>query len=162
MSDYQMSMTVEGLSALQFAFDQAPELVKSKMGGALMESASQLSEKAKEKAPFKIGQLRNSIQVSGPLFSSDNIQATVATNVKYAPYQEYGTGIYGPSGTPIVPKSAPFLVFQLGDGTWRRSKSVKGVRPKYFMRDATTEMQGPFNDSMLTALTSVVTALATM
>lgn len=157
-----MTMNIEGLDALQVAFSEAPEIVKEKMGGAILTSAKSVMAKAKANAPFKLGQLKDSIQLDGPNFSASNIQASVYTNVKYAPYQEFGTGIYGPNGTPIVPKNAPFLVFQLDDGTWRRARSVKGVKPKKFFGNAVDTSQDEVNNNLLNALTEVVQALATV
>lgn len=46
-----------------------------------------------------------------------------------------GTGVYGPSGEPIVPQSAPNLVFEIG-GRIIRTKSVKGQKGQQFIRRA--------------------------
>jgi hypothetical protein len=43
-----------------------------------------------------------------------------------------GTGIYGPSGSPIVPKNGKYLTFPLNGG-FRRVKSVKGSPPRRFL-----------------------------
>lgn len=70
-------------------------------------------------------------------------------------YQARGTGIYGPSGTPIRPKSAKVLVFEASRliGPLRAGQShpppgkrglvfateVKGTRPNHFLREGVEE-----------------------
>lgn len=51
----------------------------------------------------------------------------IANDVDYAPYVEYGTGIYGPEHRPyvIVPKRAPFLAWRdPATGKWIRARKV--------------------------------------
>lgn len=52
----------------------------------------------------------------------------IYTNTEYAPWVHDGTGIYGPRGTPIVPRSSPCLVFEWQGQVWRL-RSVKGQKP---------------------------------
>jgi|SRR5688572_3483036 hypothetical protein len=62
----------------------------------------------------------------------------VGTNVYYSRWVHDGTGIYGPRGLPIRPRTASHLVFR-----WKKMgnklmvvKSVKGMRPNPFLKDA--------------------------
>ena len=50
---------------------------------------------AKSKAPVGTGELRNSIM---HVLDSDAIACDVGTNLEYAPYVEYGTGIWAVNG----------------------------------------------------------------
>lgn len=61
----------------------------------------------------------------------------VGTNVKYGRFVHDGTGIYGPKGQPIKPKRARVLVFRPRGGLQKvYVKSVKGMRPNHFLKDA--------------------------
>ena len=86
--------------------------------------------KAKELAPRATSVLASSIQAEVP---SDE-RGRVYTEVKYAPYLEFGTGIYGPRKTPIVPVRAKYLVFKGKNGQIVRAKSVKGVKAVQYMK----------------------------
>jgi hypothetical protein len=57
----------------------------------------------------------------------------------HAPYTQFvlrGTGIYGPSGTPIVPKTAQYLVFRGRDGGLVYAKEVRGQHAQPFLQEA--------------------------
>jgi len=84
--------------------------------------------KAKEYAPVDKSTLRKSI-----LREFDSDTGKVGSNLEYAKYQEFGTGIYGPKGTPIVPKRAKMLAWKSKSGQWIFARSVSGVRPKMFL-----------------------------
>lgn len=46
----------------------------------------------------------------------------------------FGTGIYGPRKTPVVPKKKKFLAWQdPNTGKWNRRKSVRGMKPNRFI-----------------------------
>lgn len=47
----------------------------------------------------------------------------------------FGTGIYGPRRSPIVPRKKKFLAWQNPNtGQWNRRKSVRGMRPNKFVQ----------------------------
>jgi len=54
---------------------------------------------------------------------------------RYGIFVHDGTGIYGPRKSPIVPRTAPYLKFTIGDRTFRL-RSVKGQEPQPFMDEA--------------------------
>ena len=61
----------------------------------------------------------------------------IGTSVRYAIFVHEGTGIYGPRGVPIRPRRAKFLRFRpRGSSRWVYAKSVKGMRPNPFLRNA--------------------------
>lgn len=60
--------------------------------------------------------------------------AEIGTNLVYAAIQEFG-------GT-IHPKNAPFLVFQLDDGTWIHATEVT-IPAQPYLRPAFDYMRGP-------------------
>lgn len=54
---------------------------------------------------------------------------------KYGIFVHDGTGIYGPRKSPIVPRTAPYLKFTIGDRHFRL-RSVKGQEAQPFMDEA--------------------------
>ncbi len=85
---------------------------------ALNESCLLVENTAKENCPVDSGQLRNSItsNVSGET-------GEVGTNVEYAPYVEYGTGVYNPGR--LTPWS-----YQDASGEWH---TTTGQKPQPFL-----------------------------
>ena len=60
----------------------------------LVAAADAIRKVAQGKAPKKEGTLRGSINI----LQRGELRYTVGTNIHYAIYQEFGTGIYGPLG----------------------------------------------------------------
>jgi HK97 gp10 family phage protein len=58
---------------------------------AVQESGKQLQQAAQAAAPVRTGALRGSIKVTG-----SGLTATVGTDLRYAPYVEFGTGKMAP------------------------------------------------------------------
>lgn len=82
---------------------------------------------AKKKCPVDTGQLRASIthEIEGQT-------GIVGTNVEYAPYVEYGTGIYARDGNG---RQTPWS-YQRADGKWI---TTKGHKPQAFLEPALLE-----------------------
>lgn len=83
------------------------------------------------------GLLRASIATNLGLRGSQLVMR-VGTGVYYARWVHDGTGIYGPRGQKITPRTAKFLVFR-----WKKmgnklvvTKSVKGMKPNPFLKKA--------------------------
>ena len=97
--------------------------------------------KAKMKCPVGSGEgsgkLRDSIGATpginpiGPFWD-------VGTRSDVGIFQEFGTGVYGPKKTRIVPKNAKVLHFEI-NGKEVFAKSVKGSPPQPFMRPSIIE-----------------------
>jgi len=60
---------------------------------------------------------------------------------EYAEYVEFGTGIYGPKGKPIVPKEKKALAFKY-KGNNVVVKSIKGQRANPFIRHTFNRKSG--------------------
>lgn len=132
MAGIQLSAKIEGLDELKAKLAQSPTRIDNIEQQMLKMAAMIVQAEAKEKAPVDKSTLRKSIQYELKGNKGDRY-AIVGTNVKYAVYQEYGTGIYGPKGTPIVPKRARVLAFRTKSGNLVFTKQVRGSRPKKFM-----------------------------
>lgn len=118
---------------------QDPRTVEKMLENALAVGALQIANGAKEKAPYRTGNLRRSIHIGGhtdidPQMRSDleksgghdlgrvghhakhQVRVLIGTDLIYARIQEYG-------GT-ITAKNAPYLRFKTADGKWHAVKSV--------------------------------------
>lgn len=98
---------------------------------ALKKACALLEREAKIKAPKDTGALRNSI-TSRIVHDGSEIAGEVYTPLEYAPYIEYGTGLFAESGGRTdVPWS-----YQDDEGNWH---STSGMKPQPYMRPAFDE-----------------------
>lgn len=112
--------------------------------------ANRVLNAARRLAPVDEGRLRASLAVTFSKGPNNAPIARIGSNLEYALYVHEGTGVYGPKGAPITPKSGSFLVWPVknnsGSGVRRYSggstaayafaRQVRGVRPRPFLRDA--------------------------
>ena len=116
-------------------------------GKRVSEITRKTTNGAKRRAPVDTGKGRASIH-GEVRHTGSAMVGTVSTPLKYMGYQHRGTGIYGPTGQPIRPKSGKFLVFapkqgapnpagnRGGRGRLVFAREVKGVPPNPFLTDA--------------------------
>lgn len=101
------------------------------MRKAIGQACSIVEAEAKKKAPKGDGALRRSI-TSKVEAEGGNVIGTVFTPLEYAPYVEYGTGLFAEEqGRTDVPWS-----YQDDKGEWH---STSGMKPQPFMRPALNE-----------------------
>ncbi len=158
--NYRLSVDVIGSTELAAAMKQAPQVTIQALSTAIGKTAYKVENRAKAYAPIDKGSLRGSIHTQGPRATRNNVEATVGTNIKYAKWQEQGTGIYGPRKQMIVPVRAKRLAFKVG-GAWVYARQVRGVKPQRYIRKAKQETVPDFTEYMREALTTIVSALAT-
>ena len=124
-----MSVKIEGLEHLNKTLETL--LSTENMTQAMGQACAAVEASAKKKAPKDSGALRRSI-ASKVETESGNIQGVVYTALEYAPYVEYGTGLFAESdGRTDVP-----WVYQDDEGNWH---STKGQKPQPFLRPALNE-----------------------
>jgi HK97 gp10 family phage protein len=121
---------------LTFDTEALARHLEEKLGAEGMEQAvgkacALVERSAKEKAPKDTGALRRSI-TSEVKRDGDTIEGTVFTPLEYAPYVEYGTGLFAESGGR---KDVPWC-YQDDKGEWH---STSGQHPQPFMRPALNE-----------------------
>lgn len=120
-----MAATVIGVEKVVAKLDEIYDGKKVEkaigMGCALVEGA------AKKKAPKDTGTLRNSIT-----YEVDGTEGVVFTPLEYAPYIEYGTGLFAEKGGR---KDVPWR-YQDDEGNWH---TTSGMHPQPFMRPALNE-----------------------
>lgn len=112
--------------------------------------ANRVLNAARRGCPVDQGQLRASLAVSFTKGSGGGTVARIGSNLPYAIMVHEGTGVYGPSGTPIVPRTKKALRWPTknNSGSGRRryqagstraytfSRSSKGVPGRPFLRNA--------------------------
>ena len=94
---------------------------------ALTKRCYLVENSAKQKAPVNTGYLRRSIthEVEGNV-------GIIGTNTEYAPYIEFGTGLFSEEGNG---RQTPWR-YQTPDGQWH---TTKGRKPQPFLRPAFDE-----------------------
>ena len=124
-----MSIEIEGLGEI---FDKLERLSDTSNFQAAMGKACALIERsAKEKAPKGNGELRNSIQ-SNVEVTEDGIKGIVFSPLEYAPYVEYGTGLFAENGGR---QDVPWC-YKDEKGEWH---TTSGMNPQPYMRPALNE-----------------------
>lgn len=119
-----MSIEIEGLNDVLRSLSL---LNPAKIDAALGKACALVERAAKEKAPKDTGELRRSIASK-----VENGVGEVFTPLEYAPYVEYGTGLFAEAGgRSDVPWS-----YQDDSGEWH---STSGQKPQPFMRPALDE-----------------------
>lgn len=120
----------QGLEEVLQAMDEVAET--SGVEGAIGKACLIVERAAKQNAPKGNGDLRNSIQSKVETRNGD-VVGVVFTPLGYAPYVEYGTGLFAESGGR---KDVPWH-YKDDEGEWH---STNGMHPHPFMRPA-------FNDN---------------
>jgi len=95
------------------------------------------AETAAQVAPVDTGELKNSI--SHAVDDSDNT-VYIGTNVPYAKWHEFGTGIYAESGGRQTPWK-----FQDREGKWHYTR---GVPAKHFLKFGATAHQKEYKQAL--------------
>lgn len=91
-------------------------------------------------APRDTGLMTQSIEIAED--DGDSlIRRTIHAPQEYSSYQDEGTGIYGPEGTPIVPVNAKVLHFVAKDGTEFFVRSVKGTPRTGWWSDTVAKLE---------------------
>ena len=120
---------------LQAIIDRIESRCKGdEMRQALGKACAYVERKAKEKAPkgkVKGGELRRSIK-SRVEEENGDLVGTIYSDAEYAPYVEYGTGLFAENGgRQDVPWS-----YQDDKGEWH---TTSGQKPQPFLRPALNE-----------------------
>lgn len=125
-----MSFKIEGVKELEKALDElksAKEYEKALQKGCLI-----IERAAKEKAPKGNGDLRNSIKHRIDA-EGDELVGVIYTNLEYAPYVEFGTGIEAEDGGGR--QDVPWC-YEDEKGEWH---TTKGMKPSPYLRPALEE-----------------------
>lgn len=124
-----MSIKLEGIEEVLKGLDSLDDTTKYEEG--LKKACALVERAAKEKAPKGTGELRRSI-TSKIDTDNDEIEGVVFTALEYAPYIEYGTGLFAENGGR---QDVPWH-YQDDKGDWH---STSGMKPRPYMRPALDE-----------------------
>ena len=131
-----MSINIEGSENLLSKLDkvaQAENLIN-----AMGKACALVEGEAKRKAPKDTGELRRSIE-SKVENNGEGVQGVIFSPLEYAPYIEYGTGLFAEKGGRAdVPW---FYVDDDGKG-----HLTKGIHPHPYMRPALNEQKNKIKD----------------
>lgn len=121
---------IEGLEGLEEIIERMVDV--NKLEATMKKACALIEGEAKKNAPKGTGELRRSIESKVEVEGKEVI-GTVFTPLEYAPYVEYGTGLFaeGGNGRKEVPWS-----YQDDKGEWH---STSGMHPHPFMRPALLE-----------------------
>lgn len=116
-------------------------LVATDIAGFLIRLAVQCETYSKINAPKDSGELAASIARDPAQITAQDVRIRVGTHCGYGLFPEKGTGIYGPTGRPIVPKTAMgLLAFKpRGSSHIIRVRSVRGQPGQHFMAKSLAE-----------------------
>lgn len=123
---------------INFEIQNLEEVLKSaideeELKRAVGRACALVERRAKEKAPKDTGALRRSITSEVDYAEGGLIEGVVFTPLEYAPYVEYGTGLFAENGNGR--KDVPWN-YQDDQGNWH---STSGQHPQPFMRPALNE-----------------------
>lgn len=129
----------EGLDEIFSRLDKisSPQNIKQALGQA----CALVERSAKQKAPKGNGDLRRSISSK-----VEELQGIVFTPLEYAPYVEYGTGLFAEEGGRM---DVPWH-YQDEKGEWH---STSGMHPQPYMRPALEENRKNIKAIILEELT---------
>lgn len=126
-----MSIRFEGLEDV---LERIEAFGNTEEVAAAMTKATLLVERsAKMKAPKGNGELGRSITSEVNVEADGSVVGIVYTPLEYAPYVEYGTGLFAEAGNGR--KDVPWN-YQDDEGEWH---STSGQHPRPFMRPALNE-----------------------
>lgn len=140
-----MSVRIEGLEAL---LDKLDSLANPEdIAPAMKKACLAVERSAKMKVPKGTGELGRSITSEVNIWPGE-VVGVVYTPLEYAPYIEYGTGLFAEAGDGR--KDVPWC-YKDDEGNWH---STSGMRPRPFMRPALNEnreqilrlLEGTHND----------------
>lgn len=113
----------------------------------LDDTATELIRSLQIKSPVDEGNLQNSWTQT----ASDDDSRQISSDKEYADYVNNGTGVFGPTGSPILPKNGGVLVFTAKSGDLVFAKSVQGIEGKHFVEASIEEVEGKINSIAINA-----------
>lgn len=120
---------IEGMEEVLESLNGAIDV--NKLAAAMGRACALVERSAKQKAPKGNGELRRSI-TSKVDKSGDDAVGVVYTPLEYAPYVEFGTGLFAEEGGR---QDVPWC-YQDDEGEWH---STSGMKPQPYMRPALNE-----------------------
>lgn len=124
-----MSVKVEGIEEVIAALEELGDV--EALDEVLGKACALVERSAKQKAPKNTGELQRSI-TSKIEHNGDNVRGVIYTPLHYAPYVEFGTGLFAEQGGRT---DVPWW-YKDDKGEWHRTS---GQHPQPYMRPALEE-----------------------
>lgn len=106
-------------------------------------------ERTKALESRRTGALADSTHATQPALNETRVQSEMRVDVEYARWQNEGTGIYGPTGARIFPRSAKVLVFDWpAAGGVVFARSVAGSPGRHFWDDMPSRWADALHESI--------------
>lgn len=164
-----IAVEVSGAKEMQDLLHGMPPKLMGAVWADVEEGGLNVERGAKQRCPvskativvngqrYSGGRLRSSIHV---IREREKRRISVGTNVLYGPYVEYGTGVYGPKGSPITiePRTKRYLSWIGPDGGRRYAKrvTVQGMRAQPFLNPALEAERGPLLERVEATIATVL------
>ena len=132
-----MSFELRGLDKLQKRLNSLATLAD--VQGVVKKHGSQMHQSAMRKSPVDSGALKRSIVLD---IDGKGLEAKVGSTMEYAPYIEYGTGIYATNGAG---RKTPWVYFNVKLG---RFVKTQGMRAQPFIRPSYYEQRNKFTSDL--------------
>ena len=123
-----MAAEIKGLDAVLDRIDKTVGV--EKIESNVQKACAIVERAAKENAPKGTGELRRSIASRVETDEDGNVTGLVFSPLEYAPYVEYGTGLFAEGGNGR--KDVPWN-YKDDEGEWH---STSGMKPRPFLRPA--------------------------
>ncbi len=149
-----IKVEIRGMKEIQDDLNRLGTEAAPRVKFGLTKFLSIVADAARLKCPVKTGQLQSSITHQITREDDKVVEGRVGSNVKYAPYVEFGTGIYGPNKQVITPKNKKVLAWvaygprpTTAEG-WKRAqregraifaRRIRGMRPRPYLQPAMEE-----------------------
>ena len=114
------------MNANKEVFKTLDNLQNIKLEAVILDGCLRIENEAKRRVPVDTGLLRNSI-THEVYERGDEIVGVIGTNFDYAPYVEYGTGLFAEAGNG---RQTPWS-YQDADGKWH---TTVGQHPQPYLR----------------------------
>lgn len=135
-----MSIEMQGLDEVLKSLDLFTDT--KKLEAAIGKACALVERTAKQKAPKGDGGLRRSITSK-----VQDLEGVVYTPLEYAPYVEFGTGLFAEKGGR---KQVPWC-YKDDEGNWH---TTSGMKPQPFMRPALYENRSKIIEIVKEGLTN--------
>lgn len=128
-----VTVTVNGLARLEAKMNKLPDKVAEALARGVNQAAGLVEGSAKKLCPVDTNNLRGSLHIIKQATSRE-ITATVGTNVEYAPYVEFGTGVYSENPSQSTWRDGSYHTIPVNGG--KEFRRVKGTHAYPFLRPA--------------------------
>jgi len=131
----EFTVEVNGVDELVAKLEAIPAIWDEESRKAMILSQHLVEAEAKTLVPRVTERLASSISPGRVTKFGPELTGAVGTRVHYAPYVEYGTGLYGPKHRLIRPTTKKAMKFKIGGKTFIR-RTTKGMEPRPYMAPA--------------------------